>query len=179
MASPLRAALGWSLLLAGALAAGAWLLGREHGAGGPAEGGAAAVRLFGPEFARLTAVTVEQADASVRVANAGGAWRYPEGAGGPATSAFVRERLTMLGSLRSERRIAVVPADLERFGLDAPLLRLRLEFDPPGGAREFAVGRGTPDGFGCYLFEPGRRLVHVVPAYQARNLLRLAAGPGA
>ncbi|MBI5014790.1 MAG: DUF4340 domain-containing protein [Deltaproteobacteria bacterium] len=117
---------------------------------------------------RVTEVSLEGNRGSGRLAkSADGRWELVSPVQDRANDGRVRGVLEDLKALKAEREVAPAGADLTRYGLTSPMVRIRTV----GSAADVAIGAENPAADGRYL-RVGGGPVQVVKAYLVSGLLQ-------
>ncbi len=102
--------------------------------------------------------------------------RFERAESGAFASIEVESALSTLLRARVERRFPLDAEALQRFGLDEPVLTVRLYRVIAENALAFTMGDRSPDGFSRYATVDGSPEIITVPDYHRENLEHLLHG---
>ncbi len=83
--------------------------------------------------------------------------------------------LDMLSVAKIERSFLVLPAGIGKYGINDEAMSVKIVANKTGPyiIKHFNFGSLTPDSYGQYIYEEDSMVMHVIPAYQGRNLTQL------
>ena len=84
----------------------------------------------------------------------------------------LNDALRLLLVAKVERSFSVLKIELDDYGINEEALTLAVTAENAGlsSRKRFKFGNVTPDLFGQYVYDEQEAVIHIIPAYQGRNL---------